>query len=521
MILKWNGWGYEGEGIKQDKAKKILDVLSGILGVSEKEYVEPVKLESIKIPEPRIKIKGNLDVRYDKYERVLHSSGRSYKNLVRLKRGNIKRFPDAVVYPKSKQDVIDIIEFCSNNGIGCIPFGGGTSVVGSVDTYDIDPERPVITVDMKSMSDVIEADVKSKTAKVMAGITGPNLEEKLRKFGLASRHYPQSFYFSTLGGWIASRSAGHFSSRYGKIEDMIESLEVITPKGIVRNHGFPSTACGPDIPRIFTGSEGIFGIITEAVIRCHKIPEKKISTSFLFPSFERAAECARNIVQNGIFPPLIRILDEREYMISSVLSGNTIESGSLLIVGFEADEENQKVVESEFEFVRRVCQKFGGTDEGKKRFEDWKKEYFEQPYLRDLLMDFCIIVDTLETATSWSNLINLYKKVKEGMESVIFSESIGGVSCRITHVYESGASLYFTFFAKAKFGYEEEFWWKIKKKASDTISENGGTISHHHGVGRDHKIWARKELKDSLIVIKAIKNNLDPKNIMNPENLID
>ncbi|MCS7212855.1 MAG: FAD-binding oxidoreductase [Candidatus Calescibacterium sp.] len=520
MILKWNGWGYEGEGISPERVKKMMDILSGFLGISEKDYFEPVNLNYFKLPEPKINLENlNLNFSTERYERVLHSSGRSYKNLVRLKRGNIKTFPDAVVYPRSKEDIIRLLEFCDINNIACIPFGGGTSVVGGVDTYEI--EKPVITIDMKKMADVVSADMKSKTARVMAGIRGPELEDKLRRFGLASRHYPQSFYFSTLGGWIAARSAGHFSSRYGKIEDMVQSIEVITPKGIISNHDFPSTACGPDIPRIFTGSEGIFGIITEATIICHLPPEKKLSTSFVFPSFEQAAECSRYIVQKGIFPPLMRILDEREYMLSSILSGGKIDSGSLFIVGFEADQENQDVVESEFQFVRKICERFGGKDEGKKKFEDWKKEYFEQPYLRDVLMDFCVIVDTLETATSWSNLMNLYTKVKESMEKAIFSESIGGVSCRITHIYESGASLYFTFFAKGKHGYEEEFWWKIKKAASDAISENGGTISHHHGVGRDHKIWAKKELKESLTLIKSIKNSLDPKNIMNPGNLVD
>jgi alkyldihydroxyacetonephosphate synthase len=523
--LKWNGWGYEGEEFPQDRTRKIVEVLRSFLGISEEDFSPSLNLEQINLPEPKIdyqllqkKLKSS-SVSVERYDRVLNSSGKSYKNLVRLRKGTIKNFPDAVVYVKDKNDIFEVLSFCEDEKIACIPRGGGTSVVGGVDTEEI--SSPVLVCDLTYLNKVVDVDTKSLSARVQAGVRGPNLEEQLRNYGLALRHYPQSFYFSTLGGWIAARSAGHFSSRYGKIEDMIQSIEVITPRGVVKNFDVPSTACGPDIPRTFAGSEGILGIITEAVVKCHKIPTKKFSTAFVFPDFETACEVARKIIQSEIYPPLLRILDEREHMISSLLSGRPYDGGALLLLGFESDDQTEDIVRAEFEKTSQICIKSGGKDEGKVRFEDWKKEYFEQPYLRDVLLDFCIVVDTLETATSWSNLMNLYRRVKEAMEQAIFSETLGGVTCRVTHVYTTGASLYYSFFAKAQKGKEEELWWKIKKAASDAISNYGGTISHHHGVGRDHKIWAQKELKDSLVFLKGLKISLDPKNIMNPGAVLD
>jgi alkyldihydroxyacetonephosphate synthase len=523
--VKWNGWGYEDEEYPKDKAKKITEILSGFLGLNKDDFSPSITLDKIKVEPPEInieeirkKLKSSV-ITSDKYERVLHSSGKSYKNLIRLRKGKVKKFPEAVIYIKDKREIETILEWCEKNEVACVPYGGGTSVVGGVDVEDI--KKPVITCDLTELNRVISADEKSLTATVEAGVRGPNLEQQLRKFGMALRHYPQSFMLSTLGGWIASRSAGHFSSRYGKIEEMIQSIEVITPKGVIRSFDVPATACGPDIPRLFAGSEGTLGIIVSATIKCHRIPTKKFSTSFIFPDFQSACEAARIIIQSEINPPLLRILDEREFMISSLVSGGNFNGGSLLLLGFEADNENEKTIEAEFEKSKEICQKLGGKEEGKRKLDDWKNEYFEQPYLRDVLMDFCIVVDTLETATNWSNLMNLYEKVKTAIENAIFSHTLGGVSCRVTHVYTSGASLYFSFFAKSKKDEEEELWWEIKKSASDAISKGKGTISHHHGVGRDHKKWAEIELKDSLILLKGIKEFLDPRKILNPGAIFD
>ncbi len=524
--IKWQGWGYEGEEFPPDRKKKIVEILSGILGISEdKDYSPAVSLDDVKISHPQIDVDRlrqelkDSEVSIAKYDRVVSAGGKSYKNLLRARYGKIENPPDAVVFISSVDDIKRVFEFCQKNDIVCVPRGGGTSVVGGVDTYDI--SKPKIVLDMTRFNSVLDVDVKSRIAKVQAGIRGPDLEDQLRTYGVSVRHYPQSYYFSTLGGWIASRSAGHFSSRYGKIEDMILALEVVTPAGVVKNLAFPSTACGPNIPQLFAGSEGIFGVITTAEIKLHPIPSKKFSSAFVFPDFESASETARRIIQLGINPPLMRILDEREQMVSAVLSSSPLKPGALFLIGFEAEDENEQIIRSEFEFVKKICVKCGGVEEEKRTFEDWKKEYFAQPYLRDVLMDYSIVVDTLETATSWSNLMNLYSNVKSAMENAIFSKSVGGVGCRITHIYESGASLYFTYFAKSKKGEEEDFWWSIKSSASDAIVSHGGTISHHHGVGRDHKKWAKSELKDVIPLLYKVKMSLDPKNIMNPGVIFD
>jgi len=375
--LKWNGWGYEGEEFPQDRTRKIIEILRSFLGISEEDFSPSLNLEQINLPEPKIdyqllqkKLKSS-SVSVERYDRVLNSSGKSYKNLVRLRKGTIKNFPDAVVYVKDKNDIFEVLSFCEDEKVACIPRGGGTSVVGGVDTEEI--SSPVLVCDLTYLNKVVDVDTKSLAARVQAGVRGPNLEEQLRNYGLALRHYPQSFYFSTLGGWIAARSAGHFSSRYGKIEDMIQSIEVITPRGVVKNFDVPSTACGPDIPRTFAGSEGILGIITEAVVKCHKIPTKKFSTAFVFPDFETACEVARKIIQSEIYPPLLRILDEREHMISSLLSGRPYDGGALLLLGFESDDQTEDIVRAEFEKTSQICIKSGGKDEGKVRFEIGKR----------------------------------------------------------------------------------------------------------------------------------------------------
>ena len=234
--LKWNGWGYEGEEFPQDRVKKIIDILQSFLGISEEDFSPSINLEQINLPETKIdyqllqkKLKASY-VTVEKYDRVLNSSGKSYKNLIRLRKGTIKKFPDAVVYVKDKNDVFEILSFCESENVACVPRGGGTSVVGGVDVEEI--LSPILVCDLTYLNKVIDVDVRSLTARVQAGVRGPHLEEQLRNYGLALRHYPQSFHFSTLGGWIAARSAGHFSSRYGKIEDMIQSIEVITPRGV-------------------------------------------------------------------------------------------------------------------------------------------------------------------------------------------------------------------------------------------------------------------------------------------------
>ena len=518
--LKWNGWGWEDENLSEEEKKRVFKNLA-VLGVTEKDFSPSLSLDDIQIPDPALSLDdfGNLKdkVSVSKYDRVLHSVGRSYRDLIKVRRGKI-RPPDAVFYPETDEDIVELFELCYRKNWCVVPFGGGTNVVGCIETDEVEGNwNAVLVADLTRMRKILDVDEKSMTARVQCGIRGPDLENELRKFNLALRHYPQSFYFSTLGGWIATRSAGHFSSRYGKIENMIDSLKVITPQGKVEVFPFPQTAVGPDWKKLFTGSEGIFGIITEAVLRCHRIPKYKFSTSFEFSSFEVGAEALRTIVQNEIFPPLLRLLDEWEYMVSSMLSGDTAQ-GALLLVGFEADDDNVDVIRLEFEYAKKICERMGGKEKGKRKFEQWKDEYFKQPYIRDFLLDWSVLVDTLETATTWSNLMNLYRKTREAMLNAM--EGQGFVLCRITHVYPSGASLYFSFFRKVEKGGEIETWWRIKKAASDAILENGGTISHHHGVGRDHKAWAHKELGSWIDFLKKIKKNFDPKGILNPGDLV-
>lgn len=546
---KWWGWGDENKTFSLEERPNFLPYLNKEIELTEddEEASSRVELNSIELPACKIKINvleklkktaGESNVFTDDFERVVHSYGKSYPDLVRIRKGIIPNPPDIIVYPENEKHISEILQIANENDIIVIPFGGGTGVVGGVEPCS---DRQVISLDMTKMNDLLSMDQPSLTATLMTGIYGPELEKKLNTHGYTLYHFPQSFEFSTLGGWIATRSAGQQSTKFGKIEDMVVSLKMISPTGEIKLKELPANATGPDLKQIIIGSEGILGIISCATVKIHKLPEYKDYRGIYFKDYEMAVEAVKNILQSDIMPCSLRLSDIDETIASFKLKtkgdsmlgyltekfgkwyltqkGYSYDSGCMLILGFEGDKKN---VEHERLNALNICTEYGSFDLGTKAGDEWYKTRFELPYLRDVLLDKGLMVDTLETATMWNNINNLYYKLKDTISRAICDTGVKGlVYCHISHVYEQGASLYLTFLGKQVKGEELEQWQAVKKAATDCISQNGGALSHHHGIGKQHALWMKNEITlQGLNIIKGVKRVLDPNNIMNPGKLV-
>jgi len=536
--MKWWGWGSENKEYGLKNNQELLSFLEGLL---ETELKETYKIDYNHIKLPKITIPGNIlyeikaiaESSTEKHDRLTHCMGKSYRDLLRIRHGDIDFAPDIVTYPKSSEEVEKLLQFANENSLKIVPFGGGTSVVGGVETN----HNKTICIDTKKLRRILSIDKISKTAHVQSGILGPELEEILNREGFTLGHFPQSFEYSSLGGWIATRGAGQNSTKYGKIEDMVEALTVCYPHGKISTKITPATASGSDIKNILIGSEGLFGIITDAVMKLHYAPEARHYCGFLFKDFDKGIESLRRIMQNEINPSVVRLSDADEtkalMKFSSSKKGifNNLKKDlakfyikkkgyigddlCMLILGFEGSKERVKF---DFQNSKKLIDGFYlGTSPG----QSWFESRFELPYLRDDLLDFGVLVDTLETATNWSNLQNLYTKTKESIENAISSlGSKGFVQTHVSHTYNEGASLYYTFVAKTMPGQELRQWNTIKKAASDTIIKNNGTISHHHGIGIDHAPWIKGEHgKEGVEVIKKLKEHFDPEKVLNPGKL--
>ncbi|HEY5338817.1 MAG TPA: FAD-binding oxidoreductase, partial [Rhizomicrobium sp.] len=477
----------------------------------------------------------------DTYERAFHARGRSYHDLLHLRAGDLSIVPDAVIYPRGTDEVLSALSFAAQNGIAIVPFGGGTSVVGSV-TADAGSFKAVISFDMSGMDRLVGINTTNNTATAEAGIYGPALDKALRAQGVTLGHYPQSFEFSTLGGWIAHRGAGQQSGRYGRADAWLVSAKLATPRGLLTTEDFPASSAGPRITDLVLGSEGIFGIITEATFKIRPAPAVSDYRGFLFRDFVSGAAAIRRAAQERLPFAMLRLSDAEETRFyraygmagkSKGLGGRIADAylrvrdfgagASAMIAGFEGDAADVGRSRKRFE---AIAKELGAMSLGTGQGERWLQGRFHGPYLREPMMDRGLGVDTLETATSWSNLDGLYAAVKKTLENSIRETAPrpgarGIVTCHISHSYTDGASLYFTYiFPRALHG-DIAQWQAIKRAATDAIVAHGGTISHHHGVGEDHLPWMEQE-KGALgvEVLRAIKTTLDPKGILNPGKLI-
>lgn len=521
--MKWNAWG-DPQAAKplSDGIRALLKQALGIdgpatpeLGITEVQ-VRPSALSD----EDRATLEAVVGAEFcrtDDTSRLLRSGGKSTPDLLRRKDTGVQDAPDAVLLPSGEDEVAELLRVCSERRIAVVPFGGGTTVVGGVD-----PERggfsSVISLDLRRLDALHSLDEVSGEAELGAGVTGPRAEELLGAHGFSLGHFPQSFQFATIGGFAATRSSGQDSAGYGRFDDMVRGLRVVTPAGVLDLGRAPASAAGPDLRQLIVGSEGVFGIITSVRVRVHPVSESTRYEAWSFPDFATGAAALRAVIQTGTGPTVIRLSDEAETGVNLATTDSigeqTITGGCLAITVFEGTESHTESRQAETAALLRAN---GATSLGDAPAKDWERGRFGAPYLRDSLLAAGALCETLETATNWSNIPALKAAVTAAL-----SESLGQalVMCHISHVYPTGASLYFTVVAGQQVDPIEQ-WRRAKAAASDAMVRTGATITHHHAVGADHRPWMRAEIGDlGVQILRSVKATLDPAGILNPGKLI-
>jgi len=469
-------------------------------------------------------------------ERAFHAYGRSYYDLLRLRSGALAAAPDVVVYPESRDEVLAVLKIAEEARFAVVPFGGGSSVVGGVEAIGGPSHAGVVTLDTTRMARVLDVDGVSRTATIEAGIYGPALEEQLSSRGFVLGHFPQSFEHSTLGGWIAARGAGQLSNRYGTVDKLLVAATVATPRGLFETTPLPASAAGPNLNQLVCGSEGTVGVITDATVKLHPLPEARKLFAFLFKSFDEGLGAVRALVQEETGAAMMRLSDTDETRFFGAFRGviepsrvNEFAEGALGLVGYDTKsvlmvcvEGDRDEVAHKVKRIRAIARGRGGLYVGEGPGKSWWKRRFEMPYLRDPMLDHGVGVDTLETATEWSNVPKLYEAVRVAIRGTLEGEGRRAiVMAHVSHSYLDGASLYFTFIFLRDLPRQIEQWKAVKSAASQAIVQNGGTISHHHGVGTDHAPYLETEKGAlGLDVLAYVRKALDPRGTMNPGKLL-
>ena len=522
--MRWWGWGVDRDATELPaKARDMLRQAFSIDG----EPAEPVPLDDVKLRKRALSddvlsaltaVVGDGCVRDDRLARVGHALGKSYPDLVRIRAGDGSSAPDAVVYPASHEQVVAVLELCAARRVAVTPFGGGTSVVGGVEPFRNGFEG-VVTLDLARMDRLVAADGVSLTATLEPGCTGPRVEELLAAEGLTLGHFPQSWEYATLGGFVATRSAGRASTGYGRIDELVLGVRLATPTGTIELAPRPASAAGPDLRHLVVGSEGVLGVITEATLAVRPRPAAKRGEGWAFDSWQEGCEAFRAMEQAGDAADVCRLSDEAETALNAAASGHDAPGPCLAVVGWEGDEDD---ITRRAERTRRHLERGGAQPLGEEAGMRAGQNYYAGPYLRDELLGMGVMVETLETATTWGRLQELYKAVGDALRGALEARGTPGlVMCHVSHLYRSGASLYFSFFARQQRGAEIQQWHTAKAAACDAIVAHGGTITHHHAIGRDHAAWMPQEVGElGVEAIAAVKDRLDPAGIMNPGKLL-
>ncbi len=541
--MRWWGWGDPAHA--PALPRHALRFLHETVGVASAPS-PPVALNAVKLGHTRLSqstraaleaIVGRDGVRDDHRERVAHAAGKGYVDLVRLRAGRPEGAPDVVVLPGSHEQVRSVLELCAKSGLAVVPFGGGTSVVGGVEPLRGEHDG-VLALDMRRIDGIVRLDRESRIVTVGAGIGGPQLERWLAAEGLTLGHWPQSFEYVTLGGCVATRSAGQASSGYGSIAKMVLGLRLAAPAGDIALEAMPASAAGPGLRELVVGSEGTLGVIDEVSLRVRTAPTTRICEGMMFESFAAGTQALKALAQEHAMPEIARLSDAAETRMSLALAGTGGLKGRLgrvylgargygegrtgrclAILGFEGDADE---LQPRRERAIALARRYGGLTLGGSPGRAWLKGRFQAPYLRDELLTHGVMVETLETATRWSNVQRLHDAVASAIESALRSQGTPGlVMCHVSHLYETGASLYYTFIARQREGDEVEQWRAVKRAASEAIVAGDGTITHHHAVGRDHAPWLEREIGgEGVAAIEALKAELDPAGIMNPGKLV-
>jgi alkyldihydroxyacetonephosphate synthase len=525
--LKFWGWGREDEVLAPDEVSRLERAYAQRFGVGGFEAVATPRAEDLALRAPRVPVPGALSelCTTDHYERLVHTYGKSFFDSARVFARDFSNPPDVIACPRSESDLVSVLDWCDAVNAVAIPWGGGSSVVGGVEPPRT--ARPVVTIDLKHMGKVLEIDAMSQSARIQGGTYGPALESQLKPSGLTLRHFPQSFEYSTLGGWIATRGGGHYATLYTHIDEFVQGLRVVTPAGALESFRLPGSGAGPSPDRMFIGSEGILGIITEAWMRLRPRPTFRAATSARFADFYQAAECVRAIAQAHLYPANCRLLDPGEALVNGAGDG----SHSVLVLNFEsADRPMEPMMARALELVRALggsydeaaLGKQGGQREG--AAGQWRDAFLRMPYFREVLTPRGIITETFETAITWDRFRDFHDQVKRTTERAIqeVTGRPGIVTCRFTHVYPDGPAPYFSFHALGRADSLIEQCWAIKIAASEVLNQLGGTITHHHAVGRDHRRWYDRQ-RPALFAdaLRAAKKRLDPKGMLNPGVLVD
>ena len=525
------GWGWEGEGPAPEQQEAIARLLAARFDVPVPEIAAPPRLEELRLPAPRVRPPAALAalVSDAPHDRAAHTYGKSFRDVVRALRREFSHAPDLVAFPRIEDDVRALLDWAATAGAAVIPYGGGSSVVGGVEADVGDRYRGAVSLDLSRLDRVLEVDRASRAARIQAGVLGPALEEQLRPHGLTLRHFPQSFEFSSLGGWIATRSGGHYATLYTHIDDFVESLRVITPAGTIETRRLPGSGAGPSPDRLFIGSEGILGVIVEAWMRLQDRPTYRAAAAVTFSEFARGADAARAVAQAGLYPANCRLLDPGEAATAGAGDG----TAAVLLLAFESADH---ALDPWMARALALAAEHGGavppgagqtkrTEAGAREGAAgaWRKTFLDAPYLRDALASMGMVSETFETAITWDRFAAFDEGVRAAAgEALRRVCGAGQVTCRFTHVYPDGPAPYYTVLAPGRRGAELEQWAEIKRAASEAILALGGTITHHHAVGRDHRPWYDRERPAGFAAaLGAAKAALDPHGILNPGVLID
>ncbi|MFF0777570.1 FAD-binding oxidoreductase [Streptomyces sp. NPDC003720] len=523
MDMLWNGWGDPAKAAPLPGT--VTELLRDLLGVTPRT-APALALEDIRLPATTAApaalkalaraAGGEEHVRTDPESRIRHTRGKSTPDLLRLRAGDVADVPQAVVLPASHDEVLAVLRACAEHRLAAVPFGGGTSVVGG-----LAPERSAfVALDLRRMDGLLDLDPVSRTAVLQPGLRAPEAEALLAEQGFTLGHFPQSYEWATIGGFAAARSSGQASAGYGRFDDMVLGLTLATPEGTIETGRAPRSAAGPDLRQLVLGSEGAFGVITSVLVRIRPLPQTRVYEGWRFDSFEEGSAALRRLAQDGPRPTVLRLSDETETLIGLAQPdaiGSRLEQGDagcMAITGYEGTAEDTGRRRERAAAVLRAC---GGTPIGAEPGERWAHGRYSAPYLRDALLDAGAFAETLETAAFWSRIPDLYTGVRTALTDTLTQAGTPPlVMCHISHVYENGASLYFTV-VSAQGKDPVAHWAPAKHAANDAVLAAGGTISHHHGVGTDHRDWYVRETGAlGVDALRAVKHRLDPEGILNP-----
>jgi alkyldihydroxyacetonephosphate synthase len=519
------GWGWEDEALAHEQVRAAAGGLAQHLGFGDAEPERPVPLAAVELGAPRLRApSGAPDGLFaaDVPARVRHTYGRAYRDIVRGFRGRFEHPPDLVARPRDESELEQVLEWATGANAAVIPFGGGTSVVGGVEARVGSGYAGAVSLDLTALDRVLEVDAVSRAARIEAGILGPQLEAQLAPHGLTLRHFPQSFQFSTLGGWIVTRAGGHFATLQTHVDDLVESVRALTPTGAWESRRLPGSGAGPSPDRLLLGSEGTLGVVTEAWVRVRPKPVHRAGRAIRFASFSDGAQAVRTLAQSGLHPENCRLIDPREAALTFAGDG----SAALLVLGFESAHEP---VDARLASALALCREAGGSWEERAEgprdgaVGSWREAFLRAPYVRDVLIAMGVLSETFETAITWERFEPFVESVREAVGEAVREQCGEGlVTCRVTHAYPDGAAPYFTVVAPVRRGEEVERWDAIKRVAGDAILAAGGTITHHHAVGRDHRPWYDRQRPEAFAAaLRGAKRAVDPGWVLNPGVLLD